>query len=88
MSHGLAQTPNRPFSVKEVKVASPEEHPEGLTEVLTINEVCEALRLGRTVVNSYLWNGTLPSLKIGRRRLVLRTDLEHFLQEHRDTPGA
>jgi len=64
------------------------QHQEAPTEVLTVNEVCEALRLGRTVVNSYLWDGTLPSLKIGRRRLVLRTDLEHFLQEHRDTPGA
>ena len=63
-------------------------HQEGPAEVLTVNEVCEALRLGRTVVNSYLWDGTLPSLKIGRRRLVLRSDLEQFLQEHRDTPGA
>jgi len=61
---------------------------EGSTEVLTVNEVCEALKLGRTVVNAYLWDGTLPSLKIGRRRLVLRSDLEQFLQEHRDTPGA
>jgi len=63
-------------------------HQEGSAEVLTVNEVCEALRLGRTVVNSYLWDGTLPSLKIGRRRLVLRSDLEQFLLEHRDTPGA
>jgi excisionase family DNA binding protein len=55
---------------------------------LTVNEVCEALKLGRTVVNAYLWDGTLPSLKIGRRRLVLRSDLVRFLQEHRDTPGA
>jgi excisionase family DNA binding protein len=61
---------------------------EGLAEVLTVNEVCDALRLGRTVVNSYLWDGTLPSLKIGRRRLVLRSDLEQFLQKHRDTPGV
>jgi excisionase family DNA binding protein len=69
-------------------VASRGDHQERPTEVLTINEVCEALRLGRTVVNSYLWNGTLPSLKIGRRRLVLKSDLEQFLQDHRDTPGA
>jgi len=63
-------------------------HQEGPAEVMTVKEVCEALRLGRTVVNSYLWDGTLPSLKIGRRRLVLRSDLEQFLQEHRDIPGA
>jgi excisionase family DNA binding protein len=64
------------------------EHEEGNSEVLTVNEVCELLKLGRTVVNSYLWNGTLPSLKIGRRRLVLRSDLQQFLEEHRDAPGA
>ena len=64
------------------------EHQEGRAEVLTVNEVCEALKLGRTVVNSYLWDGTLPSLKIGRRRLVLRRDLHQFLEEHRDTPGT
>ena len=64
------------------------EHEEGNSEVLTVKEVCEALKLGRTVVNSYLWNGTLPSLKIGRRRLVLRSDLQQFLEEHRDAPGA
>jgi excisionase family DNA binding protein len=61
---------------------------DGPTEVLTVNEVCAALKLGRTVVNSYLWDGTLPSLKIGRRRLVLRSDLEQFLQEHRDITGV
>ena len=64
------------------------EHQERSSEVLTVNEVCEALRLGRTVVNSYLWKGTLPSLKIGRRRLILRSDLDQFIEEHRDTPGA
>lgn len=64
------------------------EQKEDRSEVLTVAEVCEALKLGRTVVNSYLWNGTLPSLKIGRRRLILRDDLERFLEEHRDTPGA
>jgi excisionase family DNA binding protein len=63
-------------------------HEEGNSEVLTVNEVCEALKLGRTVVNSYLWDGTLPSLKLGRRRLVLRSDLERFLEEHRNTTGA
>jgi excisionase family DNA binding protein len=64
------------------------EHNEDRSEVLTVNEVCEALKLGRTVINSYLWDGTLPSLKIGRWRLVLRSDMERFLEEHRDTPGA
>ncbi len=64
------------------------EYQEANTEVLTVDEVCEVLRLGRTSVNSLLWQGLLPSLKIGRRRLVLRSDLERFLEQNRDTPGA
>jgi len=82
------QNLNQPYSVEEVKVDTRMENQEGHAEVLTVNEVCEALKLGRTVVNSYLWDGTLPSLKIGRRRLVMRSDLQQFLEEHRDTPGA
>jgi excisionase family DNA binding protein len=79
---------DQPQSVEEVKMETRTEHKENRSEVLTVNEVCEALKCGRTLVNSYLWDGTLRSLKVGRRRLVLRSDLERFLEEHRDTPGA
>ena len=57
-------------------------------EVLTVDEVIKTLRLGRTRVNELLWSGTLRSIKVGRRRLVRRRDLERFLEEHEYRPGG
>jgi excisionase family DNA binding protein len=58
----------------------------GRPELLTVEETVELLRCGRTKVNALLWSGDLPSLKIGRRRLVRRADLQRFLDERRDAP--
>ena len=44
-------------------------------ELLTVDETIRVLRLGRTRVNEMLRAGDIPSLKIGRRRLVRRKDL-------------
>ena len=50
-------------------------------ELLTVEETIRFLRLGRTRVNEMLRSGEIPSLKIGRRRLVRRRDLERWLDE-------
>ena len=55
-------------------------------ELLTVDETIEVLRVGRTTVNQLLWSGTLPSIKIGRRRLIRRRDVEEFLAEHEYAP--
>jgi len=39
-------------------------------QLLTIAEVCELTRLGRTRVYDELRTGRLRSIKVGRRRLV------------------
>jgi excisionase family DNA binding protein len=56
-------------------------------ELLTVSETIEILRVGRTTVNQLLWSGALPSIKVGRRRLVRRGDLERFLTTHEYRPG-
>ena len=56
-------------------------------ELLTVNETTRALRLGKTRTNELLWTGALPSIKVGRRRLVRREDLEQFLVAHEYRPG-
>ena len=56
-------------------------------ELLTVNETIGVLRLGRTRVNEMLRSGELPSLKLGRRRLVRRMDLERFLEACEYRPG-
>ena len=57
-------------------------------ELLTVDETIRVLRLGRTRVNEMLRSGEIPSLKLGRRRLVRRKDLEAWLDDHVYEPGA
>jgi excisionase family DNA binding protein len=56
-------------------------------EILTVDEVIRWLRLGRTRTNELLRSGSIPSFKVGRRRLVRRTDVEAWLEEHRADPS-
>ena len=56
-------------------------------ELLTVDETARVLRHGKTATNALLWSGELPSIKIGRRRLVRRADLERFLDAHECRPG-
>jgi excisionase family DNA binding protein len=56
-------------------------------QLLTVDETIRVLRLGRTRVNEMLRSGEIPSLKLGRRRLVRRKDLEAWLDDHVYTPG-
>ena len=56
-------------------------------DLMTVEEVIRWLRLGRTRTNELLRGGSIPSYKIGRRRLVRRTDVEAWLQEHKADPS-
>ena len=60
---------------------SPEEphrsHPG--TELLSLAEVQVELRLGRGSINHLVKTGRLPSVRIGSRRLVKRSDLNTFI---------
>lgn len=49
-------------------------------ELLTVNEAAEIMRIGRTSANGLLWSGELRSIKVGRRRLIRRVDLDEFLR--------
>jgi excisionase family DNA binding protein len=50
------------------------------------DEVAAYARAPLATVRSWLASGVLPSTRPGRRRLVLRADLEKFLQNgRRDT---
>lgn len=47
--------------------------------VYSVDEAAEQLSIGRTLIRQLIAEGTLPSLKIGHRRLVAREDLEAFV---------
>jgi excisionase family DNA binding protein len=50
---------------------------------IDIPEVCRRASLGRTLIYNEISNGRLPTLRVGRRRLVLLEDLKRFLAERR-----
>ena len=57
---------------------------------LTIAEAITESRVGRSSLYSAIKRGELPCRKLGKRSLILREDLERFLQSLpvRDTSAA
>jgi excisionase family DNA binding protein len=54
-----------------------------------INHLAERLGLSRRTVHRILARGELPSIRIGRRRLVRLSDLRRWLASYEEpTPGA
>ncbi len=53
-------------------------------ELLTSREVAELLRMKRTTIEDYARRGILPSLKLGRHRRFVRSDVEAALMKLRD----
>jgi excisionase family DNA binding protein len=56
-------------------------------ELLTVDETIRFLRLGRTRVNEILRSGDLVGYKLGRRRLVRRSDISAWLEHHKAVPS-
>jgi len=53
----------------------------GLPLLLTVEEAASLLRLGRTRVYQLVMGGKIQSVKVGRRRLVVRQGLEEFVDQ-------
>lgn len=54
--------------------------PQALSlDLLTVPEVAETLRISKWSVYQLIWAGQLGSIKIGRRRLIARAALHHFV---------
>jgi excisionase family DNA binding protein len=47
--------------------------------VLTVEEVAKLLRLGRTATYEAIRRGEIPSIKIGRKRLVATAVIDRML---------
>lgn len=54
---------------------------------LSIQDVQAATRLGRTKIYSMLKTGELRGVKVGKRTLVLKADLEDFLNNLESYPA-
>jgi excisionase family DNA binding protein len=55
-----------------------------LSELMTTAQVAELLQMKRTTVEDYARRGLLPSLKLGRHRRFVRSDVEAALVRLRD----
>ena len=66
--------------MNEVAVDRRERNP-GLSVLLTVEEAAELLRLGRTRTFELVMRGNIQSVKIGRRRLVVREGLGRYVSE-------
>ena len=62
------------------------ESPKGL-ELLSIPEVCQELRMGKSWVYRNIRSGEIPSLKLGNNIKVSRQDLEAYLERQRSHPS-
>jgi excisionase family DNA binding protein len=51
----------------------------GLSLLVTVEEAATLLRIGRTTANELVMRGALQSVKVGRRRLVVREGLDRFI---------
>jgi len=56
-------------------------HHPGRSVLLTVEEAAELLRLGRTTTFELVMRGDIQSVKIGRRRLVVREGLDRYVAE-------
>jgi excisionase family DNA binding protein len=64
------------------------ERPESADfELLSIPEVCQQLGMGKSWVYRRIHEGEIPSVKLGRTIKVRRSELEHYLEEHRLQPS-
>jgi excisionase family DNA binding protein len=52
--------------------------------VFSVGEAAEVLGIGTTLAKELIRTGELRSIKIGRRRLVARADLEVFVERCRE----
>jgi excisionase family DNA binding protein len=48
-------------------------------ELLTVDQVADILKLGRTKLYEIMDRGDLPSIRIGRSRRILRSDLNCYI---------
>jgi excisionase family DNA binding protein len=48
--------------------------------LLTVAETAEELRVGRNFLYALVCSGVLPSIRMGRRRMIRRSDVLRFIQ--------
>lgn len=56
--------------------------------LIGIGQLAQRLSLSRRTIHRIIASGELPTLKVGRRRLVRLSDLRHWLAGHEAPPPS
>lgn len=60
--------------------SSSEHTNEQAESLLSVEAVARALSLSKSTVYTLCWEGQLPSMKLGRRRMIRRSDLIAYIE--------
>ena len=53
-----------------------------MDEVLTVKDVADLLKLNQQTVRNWIDQGSLPAVRVGRRRVrIKRSDLDQFIEQ-------
>jgi excisionase family DNA binding protein len=63
------------------RALSPGRRPLGAADVMSAAEVAELLHVSKSTVEDWARRGIIPSKKVGRRRLYIRSKIETLLLE-------
>ena len=58
---------------------------DDLPDILNARQIALALRISRASAYNLLSNADFPTLHIGKRKLVMKTDLIQWLKSHTNT---
>jgi len=60
----------------------------GDTQLRTVKETAELLRVSERAVARLVARNELPSVRLGRRRLIVEDDLRNFIESRRERGGG
>ena len=55
--------------------------------LLTVKEACEYLRIGRSTLYRHIKQGKIKPVKIGKRTLIDKNDLDRLIEESKGRDG-
>lgn len=64
-------------------MSTDDHQPDPLDELLTAEQLATLLGMRKSTIEDYARRGVLPSLKLGRHRRFVRSDVGHALDELR-----
>lgn len=74
--------------VARLRDVDPSQEPFGLDELMTSEQVAQLLLMRRSTVEDYARRGVLPSIKLGRHRRFVRSEVVAAISALRRPPSV